>query len=215
MRSMLDPLIVQILSGMIFLTTFCEGLCVQLLKFLRERGGTVTVLSSQRIKHKPRQITMMGLALTDLSLLLILLNIFFFPIIIRFIPRWNVPVFSDGVQLFGFGLSSCGCVLLYLAYRALGTNWAHALKDSEKGAQLIQVGPYRYVRHLVYLAECLIIGGCVFLLLDWILLLLCIAGGIGMYALAKDEERVLVDQFGDAYRDYIKRTGRFFPKMGR
>ena len=28
-----------------------------------------------------------------------------------------------------------------------------------------------------------------------------------------DEERMLLDRFGDAYRDYMQRTGRYFPRL--
>lgn len=216
---MLDPIIVQILLGIIFFTTFFEGLGVQLNEYLKKKGEATPVsATSQQIKYKPRQISMMGQILWDLSLVFVGLNIFLFPIINRFVPQWDFSVFTSGIQLLGFSLSLCGCLLLFLAYLALGINWVHWIqKDrkmhSEKGAQLIQAGPYKYVRHPVYLAEYLILGGCVFLLLDWIVLILYIFGGIGIYSLAKDEERLDMDQFGDAYRDYIKRTGRFFPKM--
>jgi protein-S-isoprenylcysteine O-methyltransferase Ste14 len=30
---------------------------------------------------------------------------------------------------------------------------------------------------------------------------------------SKKEEQMLLDRFGDEYRDYMKRTGRFFPRL--
>jgi len=29
------------------------------------------------------------------------------------------------------------------------------------------------------------------------------------------EEEMMIEQFGDQYRDYMKQTGRFFPKLRR
>jgi protein-S-isoprenylcysteine O-methyltransferase Ste14 len=213
---MLDSTVVQILLGIVFFTMFGEGVIIQLKSYRKKKGNQATILAtSQQIKTKPRPITLMGLAFSDLALLFIALNVFLFPFILQFVPQWDLSVFTSGVQLLGFGLSAGGCLLMLFAYQALGKNWAHALKESKSDAQLVQAGPYKYVRHPVYLAESLIIGGCVLLLLNYILLAFFIAGGIGMYALAKDEENLLMNQFGDAYRDYIKRTGRFFPKISK
>jgi protein-S-isoprenylcysteine O-methyltransferase Ste14 len=33
------------------------------------------------------------------------------------------------------------------------------------------------------------------------------------YARVADEERMLVEQFGDEYRDYMRRTGRLLPRL--
>jgi protein-S-isoprenylcysteine O-methyltransferase Ste14 len=42
-----------------------------------------------------------------------------------------------------------------------------------------------------------------------------LVGGIGMFALmaarTRLEEARLIEKFGDAYRDYQRRTGRFLP----
>ena len=32
---------------------------------------------------------------------------------------------------------------------------------------------------------------------------------------ARKEEQMMVREFGDEYRDYMKRSGRFFPKVSR
>jgi protein-S-isoprenylcysteine O-methyltransferase Ste14 len=73
-------------------------------------------------------------------------------------------------------------------------------------------GPYSYVRHPVYLSESL---GTIFALLAtgvWI----NIFGVVSWFALieqAKAEETSLERRFGKIYTDYMKKTGRFLPKL--
>jgi protein-S-isoprenylcysteine O-methyltransferase Ste14 len=49
---------------------------------------------------------------------------------------------------------------------------------------------------------------------NWFIALL---GGLAFIAMAirtPKEEANLIEKFGDEYREYMKRTGRFFPKIG-
>jgi protein-S-isoprenylcysteine O-methyltransferase Ste14 len=93
--------------------------------------------------------------------------------------------------------------------------WSHAaLPPSARGQRLCTTGPYRYVRHplyagllyLVSLGLALFLNNCVFLL--WAVLLHPLWHQVIRY-----EERLMVDLFGDEYREYQKRTGRFFPRL--
>ena len=73
-------------------------------------------------------------------------------------------------------------------------------------------GPYSYVRHPVYLGESL---GTIFAFLAtgvWI----NVFGVVSWFALmeqAKAEEASLEGRFGKIYTDYMKKTGRFLPKL--
>lgn len=77
---------------------------------------------------------------------------------------------------------------------------------------LVTHGPYRWIRHPLYT------GGFVFYLaISLMTTLWWLAGGLllGMIAIGlrtPREERLLVEEFGDEYRDYMKRTGRYFPR---
>ena len=51
------------------------------------------------------------------------------------------------------------------------------------------------------------------ILLDWFLLVWYLIGAIGLYLQAIDEEKILIENFGDDYKDYIEKTGRFFVKL--
>lgn len=80
--------------------------------------------------------------------------------------------------------------------------------------QLVTGGPYRYVRHPSYLGYSLMFSG---LFLVWLnLIALAPMVGIpGYVALAKPEEELLMSRFGQRYREYMRSTGRFIPRIGR
>jgi protein-S-isoprenylcysteine O-methyltransferase Ste14 len=73
-------------------------------------------------------------------------------------------------------------------------------------------GLYRWIRHPQYVALALTGIGLAILWPRFLTVVLwTIMVGL-YYLLARDEERRMVDQFGDQYRDYMARTGRFCPR---
>jgi protein-S-isoprenylcysteine O-methyltransferase Ste14 len=113
----------------------------------------------------------------------------------------------------GFGLALLGFALLQWAQNALGKNWSDTPRMM-KQQTLITSGPYRSVRHPIYTAFLLIMGSTLLISANWLIGLswigmtfLEIASRIGF------EESLMLEYFGDQYRDYMKRTGRLLPKI--
>lgn len=76
---------------------------------------------------------------------------------------------------------------------------------------LVTGGIYRYVRHPQYTGIFLITVG---MLIQWptiITLIMWPVLIISYYRLAKREEKVMLELFGDEYRDYMTRTPAFIP----
>jgi len=48
---------------------------------------------------------------------------------------------------------------------------------------------------------------------NWLLILLIIVGLFLLYWRIKAEEQMMLDQFGDEYRIYMKSTGRLLPQI--
>ncbi|GAB4428983.1 MAG: hypothetical protein OHK0015_12400 [Chloroflexi bacterium OHK40] len=98
------------------------------------------------------------------------------------------------------------------ALRSIGTNISpsHATRE---GHQLITHGPYRWVRHPLYSVGILLCISLTLLTALWTL-------GVGMliplavllWRTPREEAR-LIETFGDEYRTYMRRTGRFFPRI--
>jgi protein-S-isoprenylcysteine O-methyltransferase Ste14 len=49
---------------------------------------------------------------------------------------------------------------------------------------------------------------------NWFVMLLGILAFIAMASRTPKEEANLIEKFGDEYRQYMKRTGRYLPKLG-
>ena len=80
---------------------------------------------------------------------------------------------------------------------------------------LITSGPYRWVRHPMYTT--IFVWAVAFLLMsaNWLVGGLWFGLGLVASALVRVEEAVLIDTFGAAYRVYMRRTGRFLPRLRR
>jgi protein-S-isoprenylcysteine O-methyltransferase Ste14 len=73
-------------------------------------------------------------------------------------------------------------------------------------------GPYRWIRHPQYLALAATGLGLAILWPRFLVIVLWTVM-VGLYwLLARDEERRMLKQFGDRYRDYMARTGMFVPR---
>ena len=78
--------------------------------------------------------------------------------------------------------------------------------------RLVTTGPYSRIRHPSYTSYFLcFIGLC--LLLPTLVTIVVLVGIWGYYIVARSEEEHLLHHFGGAYREYMKRTERFVPKM--
>ncbi len=103
--------------------------------------------------------------------------------------------------------------LLWRSHADLDRHWSPTLEIQEDHA-LVTSGVYKHIRHPMYAAHWLWAGGQALLLHNWI------AGLSGLIAIAPvylarvpREEQMMLDNFGDEYREYITRTGRVLPRI--
>jgi protein-S-isoprenylcysteine O-methyltransferase Ste14 len=114
----------------------------------------------------------------------------------------------------GFGLVLAGYAGTLWCYAAMGDAWRIGVDRKEKAA-LVAAGPYRFVRHPIYLFQIVILSG-VLLLLPTALSLFILALHFGCVRVkAADEESYLLGLHNEAYRNYLRYTGRLIPKLGR
>ncbi|RMG45282.1 MAG: isoprenylcysteine carboxylmethyltransferase family protein [Acidobacteria bacterium] len=74
-------------------------------------------------------------------------------------------------------------------------------------------GLYRFVRHPQYTSLGLWGVGMAILWPRFIVLVTLSIMFILYYFLAKDEERRMIRQYGDSYKEYMRKTGMFFPRL--
>ena len=124
-----------------------------------------------------------------------------------------IPIFLHPVGLvLGMMMVVSGYAGTLWCYSALGNAWRMGVWKRERTA-LVNQGPYRFVRHPIYLFQTIMLGGVLLLLPTPSLVVLL---GIHLACVlikALDEEAYLLDVHGPAYRDYLSRTGRFLPRL--
>ena len=101
--------------------------------------------------------------------------------------------------------------LLWRSHADLGHNFSPELKIKEEHS-LVTRGIFSYIRHPMYAAHFLWAIAQALLLQNWIAGLAFLVSFIPLYMLrVPREEQMMLEQFGDEYREYIARTGRIIP----
>jgi protein-S-isoprenylcysteine O-methyltransferase Ste14 len=78
--------------------------------------------------------------------------------------------------------------------------------------ELVKSAPYSMVRHPSYLSYMLMIIGVTLIWRTWFTLIPWVAIP-GYYMVSRREEQLLIKQFGEEYREYMKKVGGFIPKI--
>jgi protein-S-isoprenylcysteine O-methyltransferase Ste14 len=122
------------------------------------------------------------------------------------LPAW--------IRWIGFGFGLVTVTFWAWTQVVLDTQWSAQLQ-LQPGHRLITTGPYAHLRHPLYTG---LIGWTVALILltaNWIFVALCILSVAGLVWRIPREERMMIKAFGDEYRAYMRRTGRYLPKCRR
>lgn len=101
---------------------------------------------------------------------------------------------------------------IYWLYSTIGNNISPR-ETTRADHALITSGPYRYIRHPLYTFGGIFFTAlCIGATIWWTLLLLAIGLALLLYRTPREEAN-LIARFGDDYRRYMARTGRYFPKL--
>jgi protein-S-isoprenylcysteine O-methyltransferase Ste14 len=106
-----------------------------------------------------------------------------------------------------------GLALVLAAVLVFGSH--RVVTGEERPDHVIDTGPFRYVRHPLYLAALLAYIGAAVSSASLLSLALLVPVFVFYDYIARYEERVLEVRFGAAYRDYEARTGRWLPGVSR
>jgi protein-S-isoprenylcysteine O-methyltransferase Ste14 len=174
---------------------------------LYARGVRVVVVDWQRT------LTQM---LCDLLLVTSLLLLFYHIVVYS----WPLPdsfvVPSLGTELFdsivakaiGALLVTAALVIYGLALRAFGNSWRMGI-DRESPGSLVTTGVFAWTRNPIYVALDLLAIGVLLLQGRLIFLVVAAIFVLMIHELICREERFLRDHYGDAYRSYCARVGRY------
>lgn len=114
------------------------------------------------------------------------------------------------IGLFADALALSGLLVMLWARVTIGRNWSAGVVLKE-GHDLVTNGPYRFVRHPIY-------SGLLLLALGWAVWRGRASGFLGLAVMivlfwikARDEEALMIEHFGDAYRRYKERVKALIP----
>lgn len=131
-------------------------------------------------------------------------------------PSWmawsSVPL-PIWLRWTGIGLGIFSGSLFFWTLRSLGKNLTDTVV-TRKEHSLVTGGPYRWVRHPFYSSVTLFILANSLAAANWFLSLTGVLFFILIVIRTREEEKHLLARFGDEYRNYMRQTGRFLPRLG-
>jgi len=126
--------------------------------------------------------------------------------------HWTAMPLPNWLRWIGVISGALCVVLMYWALSSLGKNLTDTVV-TRAAATLVTHGPYRWVRHPFYVTAVLLMASVTLLTANWLI------GNFSLLVLAllairtPKEEKMLIERFGQQYRDYMAKTGRFIPRV--
>ncbi|MFX1270361.1 MAG: methyltransferase [Promethearchaeota archaeon] len=118
-------------------------------------------------------------------------------------------------------LRMAGAILVLIMIPLLA--WIHRELDRQYSAvleiksdhRLITTGPYERVRHPMYTVLILFFFGMSLVSANLIVIVFAVLLMLAFPFWIRVEEEKMIETFGEEYIEYMKRTGRFFPRIGK
>jgi protein-S-isoprenylcysteine O-methyltransferase Ste14 len=127
--------------------------------------------------------------------------------------QWSAFGSATVTRWIGIALSCLGIAGEVWAAVALGASYSPRLQVADERVVVI-AGPYRWIRHPLYAFWLPTAVGWGLAACDWFILF---SGVVLIFVLAvarvPREEAMMLRGFGERYRQYMSRTGRFIPRL--
>ena len=117
---------------------------------------------------------------------------------------------SNVLKASGLLVTAGGVVLAIWARRHLGSNWS-GVPSLKVGHTLVSDGPYSMVRYPIYTRILFGMVGSTLVLGTYGSLLVLVLSTAIVGVRIRQEEGLMEDEFGEAYRDYRRRTKTIIP----
>ncbi len=155
-------------------------------------------------------------AVQDRGSMVLLVGLLWSGVVLSFLLAWLFPAAAllwQRTIFFVIGISFIllGVALRWYAIRMLGRYFTRDIAVSTD-QQVVQDGPYHYIRHPAYSGTFLTMLGVGLVLSNWVslvVLLLCVFAG-HLYRVSIEED-ALIQTIGQPYIEYMHHTKRFIP----
>jgi len=183
----------RIFAAAIFLT----GLSISI--YFRRKADRDT---SEKVSLKDEGVAMvLVLRIGGLVLWLSMLGYLIYPPLLA----WSKVDLAEWARWLGVGLGVACVFLIYWMFSNIGTGITPTVA-TRSDHKLVTKGPYRWIRHPLYTF------GTLFFLSFALMAMLAI---VLLTIRLPNEEAHLIEKFGDEYREYMQRTGRYLPKIAK
>lgn len=124
--------------------------------------------------------------------------------------NYLLPNWAGGL---GVVLILLALLVFWRSHADLGLNWSPTLEIRTEH-KLITNGIFGYIRHPMYASQWIWVIAQPLLLQNWLAGFLDLFVFIAFYFLrVRAEEKMMLDTFGDEYREYMNKTGAVFQKI--
>ena len=127
---------------------------------------------------------------------------------------WSKIGLPEWVRWLGVGIGILCVFGIYWLFSSIGSGIT-PVSATRKEHKLSTDGIYKYIRHPLYTIGSSFIISFGMMADNWFIILMGTLAFIAMAIRTPKEEANLIEKFGDEYREYMKRTGRFLPKIGK
>jgi protein-S-isoprenylcysteine O-methyltransferase Ste14 len=126
------------------------------------------------------------------------------------VPGAAIPSERSAVFIAGLVLMLAGIALRWYSIWVLGTSFTCEV-STHPGQEIVQSGPYRWMRHPSYTGGLLTVLGVLVCCVNWASFAPLILALAGYAHRIRIEERALATDLGAPYHDYMRRTKRLIP----
>ncbi len=127
--------------------------------------------------------------------------------------QWAAMPLPTWLRWIGVVTGALCSLLMYWTLSSLGKNLTDTVVTRAE-ATLVTNGPYRWVRHPFYVTAALLMASVTVLTANWFIGVNSVVVLALLAIRTPKEEQMLIERFGQQYRDYMATTGRFFPRLG-
>ncbi|MBI5965235.1 MAG: isoprenylcysteine carboxylmethyltransferase family protein [Chloroflexi bacterium] len=127
--------------------------------------------------------------------------------------NWSKIGLPESIRWAGVGIGILCVIGIYWLFSSIGSGITPT-SATRKEHKLVTRGIYHWIRHPLYTIGSSFIVSFGMMADNWFIAAFGILAFILMAVRTPKEEANLIEKFGDEYREYMKRTGRFLPKLG-
>jgi protein-S-isoprenylcysteine O-methyltransferase Ste14 len=141
---------------------------------------------------------------------LFLIALLVYAVLPRRFPALGLPL-PDAARWAGVALGVASLGFWTWTHIALGRPWSAQLQLRDDH-RLVTTGPYARIRHPMYTAIIAWMIGAAVITANWAVVAFAVAMMVFVATRVSREEQMMLERFGDGYREYMQRTGRFLPR---